>query len=191
MFHRWLFRKGRPLNALTAKEVHDFAAAPRGRAVEQMTRNDYRYKVRRYLRWLEKRGLAGPLSGAEDLDGYHRMPLPDEVHQFIHSFAPTRRPSTNNGYRYVLRGFIAGLATRTSPSPNLNHSVCLAWSQELHERGIPSHDSFLLAGQPSYVSRLAVGTQLDGAAPGRALVSVPATCRRSPTICHVQPERRV
>ena len=53
MFHRWLLRKGRPLNMVTAKEAHDFAAAPTGRAVGQMTRNDYRYKVRRYLRWLE------------------------------------------------------------------------------------------------------------------------------------------
>jgi len=43
MFHGWLLRTGRQLNTLTAKEVHDFAAAPRGRAVGQMTRNDNRY----------------------------------------------------------------------------------------------------------------------------------------------------
>jgi site-specific recombinase XerD len=168
MFHRWLFRKGRQLNAVTAKEVHDFAAAPTGRAVGQMTRNDYRYKVRRYLRWLEKRGLAGPF-GAEDLDGYYRKPLPDEVRRFLQFLAPTRRPSTINGYRYVLRRFHRWLGDQNIAITNLDHSVCLAWSQELHERGLHPTTRFCwLVNLRTYLDWLWEHSLI--AAPGRALI---------------------
>lgn len=168
MFHRWLFRKGRPLNALTAKEVHDFAAAPTGRAVGQMTRNDNRYKVRRYLRWLEKRGLAGPF-GAEELDGYQRMPLPDEVRRFLQFLAPTRRPSTVKGYRYVLCRFHRCLDDQGIAIANLDRSVCLAWSQKLHERGLHPTTRFCwLVNLRTYLDWLWEHGLI--AAPGRALI---------------------
>ncbi len=168
MFHRWLFRKGRPLNALTAKEVHDFAAAPTGRAVGQMTRNDNRYKVRRYLRWLEKRGLAGPF-GAEELDGYHRKPLPDEVRRFLQFIAPTRRPSTVKGYRFVLRRFHRWLDEQGIAIANLDRSVCLTWDQKLHERGIHPTTRFCwLVSLRTYLDWLCEHGLI--AAPGRALI---------------------
>lgn len=168
MFHRWLFRKGRPLNALTAKEVHDFVAAPTGRAVGRMTRNDYRYKVRLYLRWLEKRGLAGPFT-VEELEGYHRMPLPDEVRRFLQFLAPARRPSTVKGYRYVLRGFHRCLDDQGIALANLDRSVCLAWSQKLHERGLHPTTRFCwLVNLRTYLDWLWEHRLI--AAPGRALI---------------------
>ena len=168
MFHGWLVRTLRPLNALTAKEIHDFAAAPTGSAVGQMTRNNVRYEVRLYLRWLEKRGLAGPFC-AEELEGYHRMPVPDEVRRFLQFLAPTRRPSTINGYRYVLRRFHRWLGVQNIAITNLDHSVCLAWSQELHERGIHPTTRFCwLVSLRTYLDWLWEHSLL--AVPGRALI---------------------
>jgi Site-specific recombinase XerD len=168
MFHGWLVRTGRPLNALTAKEIHDFAAAPTGRAVGQMTRNNVRYEVRLYLRWLEKRGLAGPFT-AEELEGYHRMPLPDEVRRFLQFLAPTRRPSTVNGYRYVLRRFHRWLGDQNIAIANVDRSMCLAWSQELHERGIHPTSRFCwLVSLRTYLDWLCEHGLI--AAPGRALI---------------------
>ena len=168
MFHRWLFRKGRPLNALTAKEIHDFTAAPTGRAVGQMTRNNVRYEVRRYLRWLEKCGLAGPFT-AEELEGYHRKPLPDDVRRFLQFLAPTRRPSTVNGYRYVLRRFHRWLGDQNIAIANVDRSMCLAWSQELHERGIHPTSRFCwLVSLRTYLDWLCEHGLI--AAHGRALI---------------------
>lgn len=168
MFHGWLVRTGRQLNTLTAKEVHDFAAAPRGRAVGQMTRNDNRYKVRLYLRWLEKRGLAGPF-GAEELEGYHRKPLPDEVRRFLQFLAPTRRPSTVTNYRSVLRRFHRWLDGQHIAITNLDRSVCLTWGQKLHERGFHPTTRFCwLVTLRTYLDWLWEHGLI--AAPGRALI---------------------
>ena len=168
MFHGWLVRTGRQLNTLTAREVHNFTAAPTGRAVGRITRNDYRYEVRRYLRWLEKRGLAGPFC-AEELDGYHRMPLPDEVRRFLQFLAPTRRPSTVNGYRHVLRRFHRWLGDQNIAIANVDRSMCLAWSQELHERAIHPTTRFgWLVSLRTYLDWLCERGLI--AAPGRALI---------------------
>jgi hypothetical protein len=136
--------------------------------VGQMTRNDCCYRVRRYLRWLEKRELAGPL-GAEELDGYNRKPLPDEVRRFLQFLPPTRRPSTVNGYRYVLRRFHRWLGDQNFAITNFDHSVCLAWSQELHERGIHPTTRFCwLVSLRTYLNWLCEHGLI--AAPGRALI---------------------
>ena len=127
-----------------------------------------RYKVRRYLRWLEKRGLAGPF-GAEELDGYHRKPLPDEVRRFLQFLAPTRRPSTVKGYRYVLRRFHRWLDGQHIAITNLDHSVCLAWGQELHECGLHPTTRFCwLVNLRTYLDWLWEHGLI--VAPGRALI---------------------
>jgi hypothetical protein len=60
LFHSWLCRTGRTLESVTGTDIAAFVAGPVGKPVQQMTRNNYRYDVRLYLRWLEKLGLAGP-----------------------------------------------------------------------------------------------------------------------------------
>ena len=168
MFHGWLVRTGRQLNTVTAKEIHGFAAAPTGRAVGQMTRNNVRYEVRLYLRWLEKGGLAGPFT-AEELDGYHRKPLPDEVRRFLQFLAPTRCQSTVKNYCFVLRQFHRWLDAQHIVIANVDRSVCLAWSQKLHERGLHPTTRFCrLVTLRTYLDWLwEHGLIVD---PGRALI---------------------
>ena len=168
MFHGWLLHSGRPLGALSAKEIHDFVAAPTGRAVGRMTRNDYRYEVRLYLRWLEKRGLAGPFT-AEELEGYHRAPLPDEVRRFLQFLAPTRRPSTVKNYGVVLRQFHRWLDGQGVAIATLERSTCLAWAQSLHDRGLhPTTRFSWLVTLRTYLDWL--WEQGLIAAPGRMLI---------------------
>jgi hypothetical protein len=57
-----------------ARAWYRFHGSPHCRAVGQMTRNDNRYEMWLYLRWLEKRGLTGPFT-AEELKGDHIISL--------------------------------------------------------------------------------------------------------------------
>jgi site-specific recombinase XerD len=170
MFHRWLVRTGRQLGALTGKEVQDFVAAPAGRAVARMTRNNNRYEVRRYLCWLEKRGLARPFT-AEELEGYHRhrKPLPDEASRFLQFLAPTTAASTVENYRGTLRRLHDWLGNNGISLPNIDRSVCLAWAQALHAAGLHPKTRFgYMLGVRKYLDWLwDLGTLAD---PGRALI---------------------
>ena len=100
-----------------------------------MTRNNYRYEVRLYLRWLEERGLAGPFE-AQELDGYHRRPLPEDVRRFLRQLATTRKPATVRLYRGVLRGFREWLEGKGTSLEKIDRNACLSWAQHLHEAGI-------------------------------------------------------
>jgi site-specific recombinase XerD len=150
LFHGWLDRTGRSLAAVGAQDLEAFSSGPKGRPVAQMTRNNYRYELRLYLRWLERWGLAGPFEPHE-LEGYHRKPLPDEVRRFLRFLAPTRRPGTVDIYRSALRRFHAWLDARKEDGPPgahqigaaagrtplaIDRSVCLGWAQQLHAEGL-------------------------------------------------------
>jgi hypothetical protein len=52
-FHGWLARTGRALAAVRAADLEAFSAGPMGRPVRHLTRNNYRYEIRLYLRWLD------------------------------------------------------------------------------------------------------------------------------------------
>ena len=93
MFHRWLLERCMELSAVTGKELQDFLDRPSGKAVKPRTANSYRWELKLYLQWLAERGLAGPFE-KQELEGYHRKHLPDEVRQFLRHLAPTRKPST-------------------------------------------------------------------------------------------------
>jgi site-specific recombinase XerD len=135
LFHGWLERARKELTEITGADIEAFVAAPCGTQVRQLTRNNYRYDVRLYLRWLEERGLAGPFD-AEELDGYHRRPLPDDVRRFLQFLAPTRRLATVRSYRGVLRRFREWAAKQNIPIEKVDRSACLAWAQQLHEDGM-------------------------------------------------------
>lgn len=132
LFHRWLQRTGRALGKVRGADVAEFVAAPTGRPVKTLTANTYRYDLRLYLRWLEGRGLAGPFE-AQELEGYHRRALPDEVRRFLQSLAPTRRSSTVKLYLSVLRRFHEWLGRRGLTIGQVTRGVCLEWAQHLHE----------------------------------------------------------
>jgi site-specific recombinase XerD len=147
LFHRWLARTGLSLAAVRGEGLESFSSGPRGRPVAQMTRNNYRYELRLYLRWLERRGLAGPFEASE-LEGYHRKLLPDELRRFLRFLAPTHRPSTVHTYRSALLRFHVWFAAREGGGPTngadeigapdgraplaIDRGVCLAWAQQLH-----------------------------------------------------------
>jgi site-specific recombinase XerD len=98
------------LSAVTGKELQDFLDRPSGQAVKPRTANSsYRWELKLYLQWLAERGLAGPFE-KQELEGYHRRHLPDEVRQFLRYLAPTRKPSTVKGYQATLRRFHEWLA---------------------------------------------------------------------------------
>jgi len=154
LFHGWLARTGRTVAAIRAADLEAFSAGPMGRPVARMTRNNYRYELRLYLRWLEERGLAGPFE-VRELEGYHRKPLPDELYHFLQLIAPTHRPSTVRTYRSALRRFHEWLAAREGTEPRssaggadeigapdgrsllaIDRGLCLAWAQQLHADGL-------------------------------------------------------
>ena len=135
LFHGWLLRCGRTLSAVSGKDVGDFLASPAGKPVGRMTRNNYRYEVRWYLRWLEERGLAGPFE-RQELEGYHRKPIPEELRRFLQFLAPTRRCTTVKGYRGELRRFHQWLDARALTLECADRSIFLAWAQHLHQVGL-------------------------------------------------------
>jgi site-specific recombinase XerD len=135
MLHKWLLASGKTLRDLKGVDVEVFVACPSGKKVGQMTRNDYRYGVRLYLEWLEEKGLAGPF-GPQELDGYHRRELPDEVRRYLQFLAPKRRPSTVKNYRQTLGTFHEWLDARKIVLADVGRDVCLEWGQHLHAQGI-------------------------------------------------------
>jgi site-specific recombinase XerD len=135
LFHKWMQRTGLALEVVTSTDVDAFLTAPAGKPIGQMTRNNYRHLLRRYLTWLEERGLAGPFD-QQELQGYHRKPLPEEVRRFLQYLAPIRRRGTINIYRYTLRTFHEWLAERQGTLQSVDRDTCLAWGQHLHAQGL-------------------------------------------------------
>jgi site-specific recombinase XerD len=169
--HRWLRRNGKEIAAITGADLQAFAACPARRPVTQMTRNDYRYAARRYLRWLEERGLAGPF-GARELEGYHRRPLPEQVQRFLRFLAPIRRRSTIRTYLGFLRRFHEWLLTRSLDIAQVDRDVCLEWAQQINNEGIAAATRVgMLICVRKYIDWLwdlgIVGT------PGQALIRAP------------------
>jgi site-specific recombinase XerD len=135
LFHGWLLRTSLRLRSVSGKDVDAFVTGPMGTPVKQLTRNNYRYEIRLYLRWLEERGLAGPFS-EEELEGYHRRPLPDDVRRFLQRIAPIRRGGTIKSYRHALRRFREWMESRKLSIDLLDRDACLEWGQHLHELGL-------------------------------------------------------
>jgi site-specific recombinase XerD len=137
LFHRWLGEIGRSLSDLTVSDMTTFLEQPSRSSISRVTRYNYRYELRKYLRWLEERGLVGLFEKAE-LVGYrqNRKPLPDEVCRFLRYLAPTHRRSTVEGYRSTLRQFHEWLAAQNLELRHVDRSICLRWAQHLHDRGL-------------------------------------------------------
>ncbi len=168
MFHRWLLERCMELSAVTGKELQDFLDRPSGKAVKPRTANSYRWELRLYLRWLAERGLAGPFE-KQELEGYHRKHLPDEVRQFLRHLAPTRKPSTVNGYKATLRRFHEWLAEQRIELAAVDRETCLGWGQLLHEKGLhPATRVGMMVCVRKYVDWLWEGGVT--AAPGRELI---------------------
>ena len=135
LFHGWLGRNRVALAAVTPANINAFLDKPARKAIGRLTRNSYRYELRRYLRWLEERGLAGPFA-ADELEAYHRKRLPDEVRNYVRFLAPTHRPTTVRYYRAKLRQFHAWLDAQGIALAAVERTTCLGWAQHLHERGL-------------------------------------------------------
>lgn len=100
MLHRWMEEEGVGLENLAPRHVDAFLACPSGAAVEAKTRNDYRYKVRRYVDWLHAQGVIG--FNADWLRVRHKV-LCAPAEAFLASLRPTLRPATCTQYRGSVR----------------------------------------------------------------------------------------
>jgi hypothetical protein len=100
MLHRWLDEQGVGLGMLEPGHVDAFLACPSGGLVQAKMRNDYRYKVRRYVDWLHAHGAIG--FNADWLRVRHKV-LAAPAEDFLASLRPTLRPATCTQYRGSLR----------------------------------------------------------------------------------------
>lgn len=132
MFHRWMTAHGVDFATLTTAHVDDFIASPTGRPVTARTRNDARYKLRRYVDWLHARSVIG--FDAAWLRVRRKM-LPDFAENFLASLAPTLEPSTCIQYRGSLRALHDWLEAEDLAVAALNREHVKRWLQHLHDRG--------------------------------------------------------
>jgi site-specific recombinase XerD len=101
---------------------------------------NYRYELRKYLRWLESKGLGGPFQPEQllwrDERRLRRKSLPEEAQGYLSFLAPTRRPGTVALYRHILLQFHGWLAKEDKPLAQVDRDGCLAWIQHLHRGGL-------------------------------------------------------
>lgn len=134
-FHRWLLERGLDCSNVTSTDLRAFLDRPAGAPIKPLTRNSYRYELKHYLLWLEERGLAGPFENQE-LEGYHRKGLPEDVKAFLRFLAPTKSQGTVRVYKSALRRFRAFLEAKSIPIEAVDRSACLAWSQAMFQEGL-------------------------------------------------------
>lgn len=132
MFHRWLTERGVVLAELERKHVDGFLACPAGETISALTRNDYRYKIRRYVDWLHWKGVID--FDAAWLRVRHQM-LPAHAEQFLASLEPTLRPATCGQYRGSLRELHNWLAKEERPLETLRREEVSLWMQHLANKG--------------------------------------------------------
>ena len=117
---------------------------PDGQALSRDTAMQHPGQLRRYLKWLEGRGLSGPVHLGEILRGYYqphqqkseRKPVPEKVRRYLEFIAPTRRPGTVDGCRHTLRQFHEWLEKQGAKLGDVDRPGCLAWFQYLHDAGL-------------------------------------------------------
>jgi site-specific recombinase XerD len=145
LFHGWLSRNQRSLRVLAAKDIRDFMERPAGgKALSRDTAMNYLGQLRRYLKWLEVRGLSNPIPLGEIVRAYYkpyqqkreRMPVPDELRRYLEFIAPTRRPGTVEGFRSTLRQFHEWLEKQGVKLSDVDRPRCLGWFQHLHDIGL-------------------------------------------------------
>ena len=144
LFHGWLSRNQRSLRTLATKDIRDFLERPPGKALSRDTAMNYLGQLRRYLKWLEERGLSGPIHLGELSRGYYqpcqqqreRKPVPDELRRYLEFIAPTRRPGTVEGCRSTLRLFHEWLEKPGAKLGDVDRPRCLGWFQHLHDAGL-------------------------------------------------------
>lgn len=133
MLHGWLFRTNRILSHLTVEDIKAFLEKPCRKPISQRTRCAYRHHLRKYLTWLEARGLCGPFEQRQ-IQGYHRKVLPEEASRFLRYLEPIRQPGTVRLYRSVLLRFHEWFDQQGALLQVLERGHCLAWAQHLHDR---------------------------------------------------------
>jgi site-specific recombinase XerD len=124
--------RGLELRGLTQDSVDRFLERPSGQPITNITRNDYRFKVRRYLDWLHEKG-------AIDFDtGWlreRRQRLPDQAEAFLETIEPTRKPGTCNHYRFALRLFHNWMDEQGVDINDVNRTEMMRWFADLKNRG--------------------------------------------------------
>ncbi|WP_171813143.1 tyrosine-type recombinase/integrase [Corallococcus exiguus] len=119
---------------LNPSHVDDFIAQPTGRPVTALTRNDARYKVRRYLDWLHERNLIGFGASWLRVRGRKKL-LPEPAEHFLTSLTPTLEPSTCDQYRGSLRALHDWMEAQAVALGDLNRQHLQRWFQYLHDKG--------------------------------------------------------
>lgn len=132
LFHRWLDKQKLSIETIEAVHIDRFLDHPARRPIKARTRNDYRYKLRRYLDWLRARGHI-------KLDTHwltvRRRALPPHAEEFLADLEPTLRPGTCLHYRgslYQLHGWLDENRIRVQ---DLRRKDLKAWFRHLHGKG--------------------------------------------------------
>lgn len=163
LFHGWLSRNQRSLRTLTTKDIREFMERPAGKVLNRNTAMSYLGQLRRYLKWLEGRGLSAPIHLGEIIRGYYqpcqqqreRKPVPDELRRYLEFIALTRRPRTVEGSRCTLRQFHEWLEKQGAKLGEVDRPRCLEWFQHLHDAGLyPSTRVSLMACLRKYLDWL-------------------------------------
>ena len=131
-FHRWLRKRELDLRDLTQEHVDQFLECPAGKPITNITRNDYRFKVRRYLDWLQEGGVID--FDAEWLRN-RRQHLPDVAEEFLETIEPTRKPSTYMQYRSALLRFHNWMNEQGIEVGQVQRSEMVRWFSYLKNRG--------------------------------------------------------
>jgi site-specific recombinase XerD len=137
LFHRWLGARHKSVSELITDDILGFLEKPSKRIIGTATCDSYRYELRKYLLWLEERGLAGPFE-RRALFGHQkrRRPIREEVREFLRYLAPIRQSSTVQQYRTTLRQFHEWLDSENIAVQQIDRAICLRWAQHLHNRGL-------------------------------------------------------
>lgn len=129
-FHAWLKASYRPLKQLESRELDQFLASLASQPLGRTTRHLHLRRARRYFDWLrERRLLQAPTPSDAPV-------LSELASRFIESLAPTRKPSTLNGYRYTLGRFHTWLSARALSPRLLARDHLDSWLQDMHQSGL-------------------------------------------------------
>lgn len=128
-FHRWMQGEGLTLKALQPGDVDRYLARP----IKPLTRNGYRYQLRRYLDWLFAHGHLGFDAGWLRV---RTKPLTPHAERFLAELAPTKQPSTVRQYRQTIRHFHKWLTASGVLIEELTREQVKAFERFLYERGL-------------------------------------------------------
>jgi len=133
-FHRWLDRRGLELGEVTLRNIYEYLEKPVRRPLRGRTRHDYERRIRKYVSWLDGRGLLS--IDASLIGGRRTSPKPQMVEEYVATLEPTLKPATCKLYRACLREFHRWLADIGGDFETLSRADMQLFFAQLKNRGL-------------------------------------------------------